>query len=134
MQYWQPDIYNSVIKIKLRIFNSQVMKIYFSNLINIISLLKKVTSVSMCFIESFQAHLNIARNAQDRAGMGRAFGNIGNAYSASGFFEQVKLTFLLPFFGSLYPFIHLSSVSFILWSCTLHIYFLCLLIIFFVAF
>jgi hypothetical protein len=34
--------------------------------------------------------LNIARNAQDRAGMGRAFGNIGNAYSASGFFEQVK--------------------------------------------
>jgi hypothetical protein len=38
----------------------------------------------------FQAHLNIARNAQDRAGMGRAFGNIGNAYSASGFFEQVK--------------------------------------------
>ena len=38
----------------------------------------------------FQAHLNIARNAQDRAGMGRAFGNIGNAYSASGFFEQVR--------------------------------------------
>ena len=37
-----------------------------------------------------QAHLNIARNAQDRAGMGRAFGNIGNAYSASGFFEQVS--------------------------------------------
>ena len=46
-----------------------------------------------CFVESFQAHLNIARNAQDRAGMGRAFGNIGNAYSASGFFEQVKVNF-----------------------------------------
>ena len=35
-----------------------------------------------------QAHLNIARTLHDRAGMGRAFGNIGNAYSASGFYEQ----------------------------------------------
>ena len=37
-----------------------------------------------------QAHLNIARTLHDRAGMGRAFGNIGNAYSASGFYEQVR--------------------------------------------
>jgi tetratricopeptide (TPR) repeat protein len=35
-----------------------------------------------------QAHLQIARQAHDRAAMGRAFGNIGNAYSASGFYEQ----------------------------------------------
>lgn len=35
-----------------------------------------------------QAHLNIARSLQDRAGMGRAYGNIGNAYSAAGFYES----------------------------------------------
>lgn len=35
-----------------------------------------------------QAHLAIARNLQDRAGMGRAYGNIGNAYSAAGFYES----------------------------------------------
>ena len=27
-----------------------------------------------------QAHLNIARQMHDKAGMGRAYGNIGNAY------------------------------------------------------
>ena len=43
-----------------------------------------------------QAHLNIARTLHDRAGMGRAFGNIGNAYSASGFYEQVGIYLLLP--------------------------------------
>lgn len=35
-----------------------------------------------------QAHLAIARSLQDRAGMGRAYGNIGNAYSAAGFYES----------------------------------------------
>jgi hypothetical protein len=52
-----------------------------------------MTKIISKFILNFQAHLNIARNAQDRAGMGRAFGNIGNAYSASGFFEQVLIYF-----------------------------------------
>ena len=28
------------------------------------------------------------RQLKDRAGMGRAFGNIGNAYSAMGYYEQ----------------------------------------------
>ena len=42
-----------------------------------------------------QAHLNIARTLHDRAGMGRAFGNIGNAYSASGFYEQVGIIVLV---------------------------------------
>ena len=28
------------------------------------------------------------RQLNDRAGMGRAFGNIGNAYSAMGYYEQ----------------------------------------------
>ena len=37
-----------------------------------------------------QAHLTIARALSDRAGMGRAYGNIGNAYSALGYYEQVK--------------------------------------------
>lgn len=27
-------------------------------------------------------------SVQDKAGMGRAYGNIGNAYSAAGFYEQ----------------------------------------------
>lgn len=36
-----------------------------------------------------QAHLSIARILQDKAGMGRAYGNIGNAYSDLGFYEQV---------------------------------------------
>lgn len=35
-----------------------------------------------------QAHLSIARSLQDRAGMGRAYGNIGNAYSAAGFYDS----------------------------------------------
>lgn len=38
-----------------------------------------------------QAHLSIARQLQDRAGMGRAYGNIGNAYSAMGYYEQVPI-------------------------------------------
>jgi hypothetical protein len=38
-----------------------------------------------------QAHLNICRQLSDRAGMGRAFGNIGNAYSAMGYYEQVPI-------------------------------------------
>ena len=35
-----------------------------------------------------QAHLNIARQIFDKAAMGRAYGNIGNAYSASGLYDQ----------------------------------------------
>lgn len=34
-----------------------------------------------------QAHLTIARTLSDKGGMGRAFGNIGNAYSAAGLYE-----------------------------------------------
>ena len=35
-----------------------------------------------------QAHLNIARQMHDKAGMGRAYGNIGNAYSAAGAYDE----------------------------------------------
>lgn len=35
-----------------------------------------------------QAHLTISRQQGDRAGIGRAFGNIGNAYSAAGLYEE----------------------------------------------
>lgn len=31
--------------------------------------------------------MSIARQLNDRAGMGRAYGNIGNAYSAAGLYE-----------------------------------------------
>lgn len=31
--------------------------------------------------------MTIARSLSDKAGMGRAFGNIGNAYSAAGLYE-----------------------------------------------
>lgn len=42
-----------------------------------------------------QAHLNIARILNDKAGMGRAYGNIGNAHSAMAYYEQVRRTSML---------------------------------------
>lgn len=36
----------------------------------------------------FASNFNNPDEFQDKAGMGRAYGNIGNAYSAAGFYEQ----------------------------------------------